>query len=271
MRDDTFSVRFVKAAALLLIAVLSFTMLYGFFTSDKYKYPVYSYLDGKKTTVVGLAAAATAASAAITLLPGDVGTPIADKLAEISTYTILILCAIFLEKYLVTITGVATFRILIPLACAFLIGNLLIIKKEQCRKLGLKLLSFALLIFLIVPVSVALSRSIEATYESTIQATIEMANADAEEIQESSDQGVLDSLINSIKGGVSAFTKKFETTLTNMIEAVAVLIVTSCLIPLLVLLFFYWLIKVFFNVDIQPPQGLSFFGGNRDQSSTPRA
>ena len=46
MRDDTFSVRFVKAAALLLIAVLSFTMLYGFFTSDKYKYPVYSYLDG---------------------------------------------------------------------------------------------------------------------------------------------------------------------------------------------------------------------------------
>ena len=269
MRDDTFSVRFVKAAALLLIAVLSFTMLYGFFTSDKYKYPVYSYLDGKKTTVVGLAAAAT--SAAITLLPGDVGTPIADKLAEISTYTILILCAIFLEKYLVTITGVATFRILIPLACAFLIGNLLIIKKEQCRKLGLKLLSFALLIFLIVPVSVALSRSIEATYESTIQATIEMANADAEEIQESSDQGVLDSLINSIKGGVSAFTKKFETTLTNMIEAVAVLIVTSCLIPLLVLLFFYWLIKVFFNVDVQPSQGLSFFGGRKDQSSTPRA
>ena len=39
-------------------------------------------LDEKKTTVMELAAASTAASAAITLIPGDTATPIADKLAD---------------------------------------------------------------------------------------------------------------------------------------------------------------------------------------------
>ncbi len=267
MNYQTSPMWLLKLVALVLLAVLSCTVLYSFFTTDSYKYPMYSYLDGKKTTVVGLAAASTAASAAITMLPGDVGTPIADKLAEISTYTIVILCAIFLEKYLVTITGMASFRILIPVACALLIVNLLFLRWRKLRQLGLKLICFAVIIFLTVPVSVALSRSIEDTYQSTIQATIDMANEDAQEIQESQEQGLLESLIKSIKGGVSAFTKKFETTLTNMIEAVSVLIVTSCLIPLLVFVFFSWLIKMFFNLEIPSPLNLPIFDKNSKNPS----
>lgn len=261
MINQTNPMWLVKVVALVLLAVLSFTVAYGFFTTDSYKYPIYTYLDGKKTTVVGLAAAATAASAAITLLPGDVGTPIADKLAEISTYTIVILCAIFLEKYLVTITGAAAFRILIPLACALLIANILFIRWGKLRRLGLRLICFAIIIFLTVPVSVELSRSIEKTYEETIQATIDTANEDAQEIQESQEKGVLESLIDSIKGGVTAVTKKFETTLTNMIEAVSVLIVTSCLIPLMVFVFFAWLVKAFFNLDVPAPVSIPFLDG----------
>ena len=129
------------------------------------------------------------------------------------------------------------------------------------------LIVFAVIIFLTVPISVALSRSIEDTYQSTIQATIDMANEDAQEIQESQEQGLLESLIKSIKGGVSAFTKKFETTLTNMIEAVSVLIVTSCLIPLLVFVFFSWLIKMFFNLDVPSPLNLPIFDKNSKNPS----
>ena len=66
-------------------------------------------LDDKKTTALELTAAATAASAAITLIPGDAGTPIADKLADLSSYFLIVVCAIYLEKYLVTITGLAAF------------------------------------------------------------------------------------------------------------------------------------------------------------------
>ena len=262
MNTQTSPMWLLKLVALILLAVLSFTVFYSFFTTDSYKYPMYSYLDGKKTTVVGLAAAATAASAAITMLPGDVGTPIADKLAEISTYTIVILCAIFLEKYLVTITGAAAFKVLIPIACLLLIVNLLFLRWRRLRQLGLKLICFAVIIVLTVPVSVTFSRSIEDTYQETIQATIDTANEDAQEIQDSQEQGLLESLIKSIKGGVSAFTKKFEITLTNMIEAISVLIVTSCLIPLLVFVFFSWIIKMFFNLEVPTPLNIPFLDKN---------
>lgn len=60
--------------------------------------------------------ATTATSALITLIPGDVGTPIAEKVADLSGYLLIVLCAIFLEKYLVTITGYAAFKIFIPVA-----------------------------------------------------------------------------------------------------------------------------------------------------------
>ena len=44
---------------------------------------------------------------------------IANKLADLSSYFLIVLCAIYLEKYLVTITGYAAFKILVPIACVF--------------------------------------------------------------------------------------------------------------------------------------------------------
>ena len=41
-----------------------------------------------------------------------------------------------------------------------------------------------------------------------------------------------------------------ETSLNNFIEALAVMIVTSCVIPILVLMFFVWLVKTLLNVEI---------------------
>lgn len=54
---------------------------------------------------------ATATSALITLIPGDVGTPIAEKVADLSGYLLIVLCAVYLEKYLVTLTGYAAFKL----------------------------------------------------------------------------------------------------------------------------------------------------------------
>ena len=87
-------------------------------------------LDDKKTTALELTAAATAASAAITLIPGDAGTPIADKLADLSSYFLIVVCAIYLEKYLVTITGLAAFKLLIPIGCILLSLLVLEFKKD---------------------------------------------------------------------------------------------------------------------------------------------
>ena len=91
----------------LLCAVLSFCVIAKYASSPTMKINAHAIqsLDDKKTTALELTAAATAASAAITLIPGDAGTPIADKLADLSSYFLIVVCAIYLEKYLVTITG----------------------------------------------------------------------------------------------------------------------------------------------------------------------
>ena len=58
-------------------------------------------------------------------LSGDAGTPIADKLAKIEfAYFLIVVCAIYLEKYLVPITGLAAFKLLIPIGCILLYSGL---------------------------------------------------------------------------------------------------------------------------------------------------
>lgn len=78
-----------------------------------------SSLDNKKETVMALSAAAATTSAAITLLPGDTMTPIADKMADLTSYFLIILCVIYLEKYLLPILGYLVFGILIPIVFYF--------------------------------------------------------------------------------------------------------------------------------------------------------
>ena len=102
-------------AALLVLAALLSIFAVGKRASDPaYHQASIDALAEKQETVLELTAASTAASAAITLLPGDAATPIAEKLADLSGYFLIVLCAIFLEKYLLTITSYVSFTILIP-------------------------------------------------------------------------------------------------------------------------------------------------------------
>ena len=78
--DDT-TRKYLWIGGFLVIGILSLTV--GLFLYDKLITEMtVTYLDLKKKTVLELTAAATASSAAITMIPGDIGTPIADKLAR---------------------------------------------------------------------------------------------------------------------------------------------------------------------------------------------
>lgn len=206
-------------------------------------------LDEKKTTVAELTAASTAAAAAITLLPNDIGTPIAEKLVDLSGYFILIFSAIYLEKFLTTIAGFITFRYLLPIALIGL-GVNMFFKNELVKKLAVRLIAFGLILVLLVPASVGLSNLIEKTHEYSIQQTIDEANSASEEINEnnsSENTNALEEFFNKVKGGVTGQLEKFENILSNFIDAVAVLIVTTCVIPIVVLLLFLMLIRQFFG------------------------
>lgn len=157
--------RWVGIILPLVMALISALVVSRFAASADFHEKTITALDDKKATVLELTAASTAASAAITLLPGDTATPIAEKLADMSTYFLIVLCAIYVEKYLVTVTGYASFVMLIPIACVLYSAGTAI-AKDAWKKLARKFALFAIAIVLVIPASVKVSDLIEHTYVS---------------------------------------------------------------------------------------------------------
>ena len=234
----------------LIIAITSATVVTREVTSTKFHKNAIESLEDKRTNVLELMAACTATSAAITLIPGDAGTPIADKLADLSTYFIIVISAIYLEKYLLTITGYAAFSFLIPLACLCWILAVAL-KNRAWTYLSLKMALFGLAIFLVVPISMKMSGIIENTYQTSIEETVNSAKKTNKEIEEGSkDEGFWKGIWARISSEAEGISEELKNTLNNMVEAIAVMLVTSCLIPILVLVFFFWLVKLVLGVDI---------------------
>ncbi|MBQ3460496.1 MAG: hypothetical protein IJH14_07505 [Solobacterium sp.] len=238
---------------LLILGLASAFFAAGYFTSPEFTEGTLAYLNQKRNTVMEITAASTAASAAISLIPGDAGSAIADKLADLSMYALLVLCAIFLEKYLVTITGSLAFRILIPAGCLLGILYCAKFKKPVLRQMAVKVAALGLVLFMVVPVSVQTSKSIEETYHDSIEMTIDQAKESSEQVENNAKtESAWDSFVNTITGGVSSVLSGFENVLNNFIEALAVMIVTSFLIPIIVLMFFWWAVKMIFQAVPEP-------------------
>lgn len=287
----------ITAVILLLVAILSITVIGKYASAPENHQKTIASLDEKKQTVMELTAASTVTSALITLLPGDTATPIAEKMADVSGYLLVVLCAIYLEKYLVTITGYVAFTYLIPIACGLWILNLAF-ENATVRKLAAKLAVFGLAISLVVPASVKISDLIGDTYQAQIEATIEDAKntqsilensgvvddtnatettgtTEASETvtgnvqeKENNNSGSVSNIFDWAKDAISGakdsvanivenvtvsteeLVQKVENSLNHFIEAVAVMIITSCVIPMLVLLLFFWMVKIVLDVDL---------------------
>ena len=240
----------------LLVAAASVFVISGYAASPEFHASTIASLDEKTGTVLELTAASAAASAAITLLPGDTATPIADKLAELSSYFLIVISAIYLEKYLTTITGYAAFVILIPAACILLSVNVFA-RKEMIRRVAWKLTVFGLAVALVIPASVRVSDMIDKTYSASIQSTINAAiqttdqiPAGEEEEAESEEIGGIRGFISGVKETVSSTGDNIKKVLNNFVNALAVMLVTSCLIPILVMMFFIWVTKILIGSDV---------------------
>jgi hypothetical protein len=247
--------------ALLLIALLSFFVISKVVTAPDFNAATIQSLDDKKVTVMKLAATAAASSTALSLLPGDVATPIANQIAELSTYFIVILGAILLEKILLSVVGYVSFTFIIPIAC-FLGILYLYLKIETLRNLAIKLALFGIVIFITIPVSIKMSDLIYDTYQNSIEQTIETAKANEEEIEEKKKEfaeedknwlekieGYLSNITSKIGADIQSIVKKGEDSLTSFLDAIATMLIISCVIPIVVILIFAFVIKIMFGFD----------------------
>ena len=234
----------------ILICLSSFYMVAQKTSTPEFHEQSIQYLDEKRNTVMTLAASSAAISTAITIFPGDTGTPIANGLADLSSKFLLVLGAIYLEKYALTLTCMVTFKYIIPILClAWLVNN--VTKWDWLRIVCIKIGIMAIAMCLIVPCSVKLSKTIEATYETSIQETIDNANNIQKKIKnDKENKNFFEKAAEAFSSTAQKYTKMFNQSLNNFMEATAIMIVTSCVIPILVILFFLWFIQTISGMTI---------------------
>lgn len=157
----------ITVIALIIVAVLSIFVIAPFASSAKTHANSIKTLDEKKITVMELTAATAGSATALAAIPGDFTTPVSNQILQLSSYLLIVIGAIFLEKVLLTLTGLVAFKFLIPIAC-LLYAVYVFVEKDFLRNLALKLIAFGIVITLIVPVSVSVSNLIEKTHKDSI-------------------------------------------------------------------------------------------------------
>ena len=259
--------KYLRIAFVLILAltiVLSCTVVGNKLTDPATYAHTIEVLDHNRTAILGLTAASAAASAAISTLPDDMCSPLSQEISDFTTYFMLILSVIYLEKYLITILAAAACYALIPAGCVALLVHCFF-PNGVLQSLGTKLVVFGAAVLLVIPSSVWVSDQINAIYSESIEITVQSATAVSENlIGETADENrenttVIDeakALLGDLSGSVAGVVEQFKNLLNRFIEATAVMIVTTCLIPLLVILFFVWIVKTLFNVQIILPASL---------------
>ncbi len=255
------SKRIIITIILLIIALLSIFLVSKLVTAPEFNAATIKSLDDKKVTVMKLAVSAAASSTALSLLPGDIATPIANEIAEITSYFIIILGAILLEKILISVVGYVSFTYIIPIACLLGIAYLFL-KNDVFKNLAIKLAIFGVVIFVTIPVSIHVSDLIYNSYQSSIEETIQTAQQNKEEIDEKKQdfanedknwmekiESYLSNVTSKIGSDITSIVKKGEDMLASFLNAIAALIIISCVIPAVVIIIFAFVIKILFGFD----------------------
>ena len=233
----------------ILLAVLSATVVCEKTESSSLHQNTISYLDEKKDTAMALTASSAIASVAIAAVPGDSTTPIANKIVDVSENLVIVTCALYLEKYLATVLGKISFRFVFPIVMLLLLGYVLS-GYRLLHKAAVRLGIFALAMTAVIPVSVAISKSIDNTFGNTIQETIDSAqNTPSESDEQSEKKGILGTISDYVTKSSSEVITYCKNMLENFVNSIAVMIVTTCLIPVGVILLFLYLIRLFLGMN----------------------
>lgn len=258
--------------ALVVLALLSGFVARPHFADTKTWDSTIEVIDQKKGNVLALTTSCVALSAGITALPGDTGTPVAEQLAQLSGNLGIVLAVLYLEKYLLTILWSVGLGILIPFLLILFAVSLGIHGRWSTsavlRRVATRVLVVAMIGMALVPASVWVSQKVDETYQVSIEQAEQKATGAAEASSSKSkkkseaktDKNVLEqltegasSLLTSVTDSAKSMTDEVVQQVTDLIEGVIVMIVTSCVIPLLVLAAFLWLGHVLLGIDISGP------------------
>lgn len=256
---SNFQKNIIWIVMLALIAFLSCLFISPFISDPSRNATTIKALDEKRAVVLQLATVSVATSTGLTLLPGDIATPIANQLAELSKWFLLILSVLFFEKVLLSIVGYISFTFIIPIAC-FLGIVFFVIQKKTLLNIAIKLAIYGLIISIAIPAGMKMGDLIYASNEFSVEAAVNMTENNKALIDEQGEDILKEekTLLEKVTAffsdapakigsGVTDAIKKGEDSFNAALDAIATLIITTLVIPLLVMLLIVWITKLMLN------------------------
>lgn len=258
---DVHRVKLVKILLAVLISVSSASILAYKVPEHRYVKETLDSLDESKTTAMEFSGATIAVSFAITALPDDLGSPLAGTLADMNKYFVFIFAVLYVERLIVVEGMKLSFLYIIPVACGLYI-LVVLSGKAFFKYLAAKLMILGLAIVFVIPISTHVAEKVCEDYLAYVDETIAEADAGAEKVNEIMASGgegttVFDKLSDAFKSaiqGISDLLAYFENVLKKCVNSIAIMIVTTFVLPILILLFFRWLLKELFSLNLQAPQ-----------------
>lgn len=262
----------IKILSLLLIAALSFFVLTEKLPETAFVKSSIESVENSSSTVMKFSAATLSTSLAISALPDDFATPLAEILADMNVYFVAILVVLFLEKTLILYGIKAAFAILIPLACAAGILSVAA-KKDFLKGFAVRLSILALSVALVVPCSTHLTNYVTSDLLAYVDETIEETEDGGEKLNEAMDGSAesstlfekLSELFQSAIRDISDLMLHFQNTIRRCMNSIAILILANFIMPLLTFFLLKWILKETFHIALP---ALSF---SRSKTTEPKS
>ena len=252
----------IKILSLLLAAALSFFVISAKLPETNFIKDSFESVEDSSSTVMAFSAATLSASLAISALPDDFASPLADSLADMNIYFVAILVVLFLEKILIQYGIKSAFMILIPSAC--LVGILFILTKKNALKgLAVRLCVLGLALAFVVPCNTHITDIVASDLTAYVNETIEETEGGAGKLNEAmeeddgtEDQTIferLSDLFQTAIQDISDLMIHFQNTIRRCMNSIAILILTDCLMPLLTFFVLKWILGEVLQIAIPMP------------------
>ena len=250
----------LKILLAVFVMVFSFTVLVQKIPETKYVQNTVERLEESQNTIMKFSGSTMGTSVAISALPDDFGSPLAGTIADLNMYFIFMFAVIFVEKLLVLEGIKIALAYMIPAACllyvAFVLSN-----KNVFKNFANKLVILGMAIIIVIPFSTYFTETVCNDYLEYVEETIEEADAGAAKINEvmaasDEDATFFDRISAAFKTSiqsVSDLLAYFKNVVRKCVNSVAIMLVTTFVVPLLILMLFRWLLKELFALHIPFP------------------
>ena len=246
---------------LVLIGVFSFFVVTSWLPDRDFIQDSLESVEESSNTVMKFSAATLSTSLAISALPDDFATPLADSLADMNIYFIAILVMLHFEQLLIRYGVKLAFAIAIPAACGIGILSILL-KKDLLKGIAARVAVLGLAVALVVPCSTHITNYVAADLTAYVENTIADTEDGADKLNEAMDGGTeeqtifekLSDLFQTAINDMSNLLTHFQNTIRKCMNSIAILILTNCLMPIVNFFILKWILKETFHIALPMPQ-----------------